>query len=169
MIVGGGFLGLEVAASARRCGLDVTVLERESEVLGRVVPTEIGRRIAALHRGAGVDIRCGVDVVSFDGVDRLEGITLGTGERLVTRCALVSVGGIPNTELAQHLGIDRSNGIPVNEFGETGVTDVFAAGEVTAHPSPMAEAPVRLESWQVAQNQSVCVARDDVRAPRAVS
>ncbi len=167
VVVGGGFLGLEVAASARRCGLEVTVLEREGEVLQRVLPTEIGGYLAALHRNSGVEVRCGVNVASFDGADRLEGVRLDTGEYFPTPFALVSVGGVPNTEFAAGAGIDLSNGIGVNEYGETGVTDIFAAGEVTRHPSPMAPKPVRLESWQVAQNQSVCAARTLCGQPEA--
>ncbi len=163
-VIGGGFIGLEVAASARSRGCRVTVIELQDTLLGRVTDPEIGRRFADLHRGHGVEVLCG------EGVERLEGE--GEGEGRVSRvvCAggktvdadvvIVGIGIIANVELATEAGIATDNGITVDEYGETSAPGIYAAGDVANHPNPILGHRVRLESWQNAQNQAIATARN---------
>ena len=99
VVIGGGYLGLEVSASARKMGLEVVVLEREDNILARVAPTEISRFVADLHISRGVDIRCGVDIQSIDGDSQVASITLGSGEVIPADLVFIGVGGIPNVEV----------------------------------------------------------------------
>lgn len=158
-VIGGGFLGLEVAASARALGLEVVVLEREAHLLARVAPRAIGQLVADLHKSRGVDIRCGTAVRHIDGNLQATGVTLRSGEVVPADAVFVAIGGVPNSELGALVGLGTANGIRVNHFGETEAPNVYAAGDVTNHPNRWAEQYVRLESWQVAQNQSVTAAR----------
>jgi 3-phenylpropionate/trans-cinnamate dioxygenase ferredoxin reductase subunit len=159
VVIGGGFLGLEVAASARTLGLRVTVLERDRHLLPRVVPHPIGDLVAALHRGNGVDVRCDVQVACIEGKDRVSGVTLESGETIAAEAVFVAVGSLPNVELTEPAGLASRDGIRVNKLGRTEAPNVYATGDVMSFPNSWAESHVRLESWQVAQNHAVAVGR----------
>ncbi|MFQ5958789.1 MAG: NAD(P)/FAD-dependent oxidoreductase, partial [Alphaproteobacteria bacterium] len=159
VVVGGGYIGLEVAAAARTRGCRVTVLEMQDALMSRVVAPEIGRFFARVHRERGVDIRTGVTVGGFEGRHRLERVVGADGEAFPADLAVVGVGVVPNTDLAADAGLAIDDGIVVDEFGRTSDPDIFAAGDVTNHPSPLLGRRLRLESWQNAQNQAIAVAR----------
>jgi NADPH-dependent 2,4-dienoyl-CoA reductase/sulfur reductase-like enzyme len=160
VIVGGGFIGMEIAASAVQLGITVTVLEQAPSLMGRVLPAEIGEYMTARHRAKGVQILTGVKVLGFE--DRQAGIAvhLEGGESIAADCAVVGIGAIPNSELAAGCGLATENGIVVDEFGRTEDPDIWAAGDVTSHFNPLLGQRVRLESWQNAQNQAIAVARN---------
>lgn len=152
VILGGGFIGLEVAASARKLGCAVTVLEPASSLLQRVMPKVIGDYLLQLHRQAGVDVR----------LDTLPNrITRGTNGLLIetnrgtheTDEILVGIGALPNVELATEIGLLVENGIVVDEQCRTSDPHIFAAGDVTSHFNPLLGRHVRVESWQVAEHQ----------------
>ena len=159
VIVGGGYIGLEVAAAARIRGCRVTIIEMEDVVMNRVVAPEIGRFFAAVHRAEGVDIRTGERVAGFEGEGRVTGVLGVGGTRYAADVVVVGVGIAAETSLAEAAGLTVANGIVVDEFGETSDPDIFAAGDVANQPSPVDGGRLRLESWQNAQNQAIAVAR----------
>jgi 3-phenylpropionate/trans-cinnamate dioxygenase ferredoxin reductase subunit len=158
-VIGGGWIGLEVAAAARKLGVAVTVLEALPRVCTRGLPNEVGDLLAALHREHGVDLRsgCGLRGLQADG-SRLR-IELNDGASLVTDVAVAGIGIVPNVELARDAGLDVGDGIIVDDHGRTSDPDVFAAGDVTCHPNRLLARNVRLESWANAQNQAMAVGK----------
>ena len=163
--VGGGYLGLEAAAAARAMGLEVTVVEREANLLDRVAAPEIGRVVGDLHARHGTRIMTGADVAAVEGEGRARGVRLADGTVLDADAVIVSIGIIPNTELAEAAGCEVGDGIVVDEFGETTVPGIYAAGDVAYHPNGFLGRSLRLESWQNAQNQAIAAARAMCGAP----
>lgn len=159
VVVGGGYLGLEAAASARTLGVEVTVVECQNSLLERVAAPEIGRVVEALHVRQGTRVMTGVEVTAIEGDGKVTGVRLGDGTVLAADAVAVSIGIIPNTELAQGAGCAIDNGIVVDEFGATTVPGLYAAGDVANHPNPYLGRRVRLESWQNAQNQAIAAAK----------
>ena len=158
-IVGGGYIGLEVAAVARTRECEVAVIEVLDSLLARVMTAEMGAYFADLHRGRGVDLRLGTGVAAFEGGARIERVRLADGSALAADAVVVAVGIAPEIELAQAAGLDIGDGIAVDDRGRTSDPDIFAAGDVTEHPNPILGRRVRLESWQNAQNQAIAAAR----------
>lgn len=146
-IIGGGFIGLELAATAREAGADVTVLEAAPQLMGRAVPAEIASVMEEKHRDMGVDIRLGAQVAHAD----RRSITLKDGTRLAFDIVVAGVGAVPNVELAESAGIETANGIVVDGHLRTSVPDVFAAGDCCSFPYRGNH--LRLESWRAAQDQ----------------
>jgi 3-phenylpropionate/trans-cinnamate dioxygenase ferredoxin reductase subunit len=159
VVIGGGFIGLEVAASARQRGGSVTVLEIADRLMGRGVPHSISQYFLDLHRGNGVDIRLGTGVERIDGDGAVSGVTTSMGERLDADMVVIGVGIIPETVLAEDAGLKVENGIVVDEFCRTSATDIYAAGDVTSHFSHFAGRHIRLEAWQCAQNMAIAAAK----------
>jgi 3-phenylpropionate/trans-cinnamate dioxygenase ferredoxin reductase subunit len=160
VIIGGGFIGLEVAAAARARGCAVSVIEMQDVLLGRVTDPEIGRLIAEVHRAHGVELLTGVGVERTEGEGRVRRVVCSSGRALDADAVIVGIGIIPNTELAEEAGLEVDNGIVVDVFGRTSDADIHAAGDVANHPNPILGHRVRLESWQNAQNQGINVARN---------
>ncbi len=159
VVIGGGFIGLECAASARKRGCEVTVLEMADRLMGRAVAPEIGRHFEALHRGQGVDLRLGVKILAIEGAGTVERVMLEGSGPLPADLIVVGIGILPNSELAERAGIAVDNGIVVDEFGRTSDGHVFAAGDVANQPNAFLGRRVRLESYQNAQDQASAVAR----------
>ncbi|MET8948894.1 FAD-dependent oxidoreductase [Streptomyces sp. NPDC004542] len=159
VVVGAGFVGAEVAASARQLGARVTVLEAAEVPLQRALGERMGRLYARYHRERGIDLRTGVSVERFEGDRRVRGVVTSGGERFDAECVVVGVGIEPATELAEQAGIATGNGILVDEYGRTSLENVYAAGDVACFPHAIIGGRVRLESWQNAQNQAVNTAR----------
>ncbi|WLB56580.1 NAD(P)/FAD-dependent oxidoreductase [Bradyrhizobium sp. 521_C7_N1_3] len=154
VIVGGGFIGLEVASSAAKLGKKVTLVEAASRLLERAVSPIVSRFLLDVHAQAGVDVRLGETVVSMTGdAGRVAGIDLGRGDRLSAELVVVGIGGIASDGLASDAGLNCSNGIVVDEHGRTDVPGVYAAGDCANHYSRFAEGWLRLESVQHAQDQ----------------
>jgi len=154
VIIGGGYIGLEVAAKARKMGLDVTVLETADRILKRVVTQETAAFLDALHKAHGVVIRTGVGVSRFVGEHRVEAVELGDGTRLAADVVLVAIGAVPNSELAASAGLAVANGIVVDAETRTSAPDVHAAGDVACFPSGLYGRSIRLESVQNANDQA---------------
>jgi 3-phenylpropionate/trans-cinnamate dioxygenase ferredoxin reductase subunit len=159
-IVGGGFIGLEVAAAAARRGCRVTVLEVEDWLLKRVAPRIISAAFEQLHHRQGVDIRLATAVAGFAGEDRLRQVVTSDGGRLDADLAVIGIGIVPNVELAAAAGLEIANGIVVDAFGRTSDPDIYAAGDVVAGHNPLLGRRLRLESWQNAQNQAIAAAKN---------
>jgi 3-phenylpropionate/trans-cinnamate dioxygenase ferredoxin reductase subunit len=154
LVVGGGWIGMEVAASAHQLGTTVTLVEPAEQPLLAVMGPEIGARFAAAHRKRGVDLRTGT------GLDHLAGMTatLGDGTTVEVDTVLVGVGAVPNDELAREAGLAVDNGILVDAGLRTSHPDVFAAGDVASAEHPLLGERVRVEHWQNAISQGKAVA-----------
>jgi 3-phenylpropionate/trans-cinnamate dioxygenase ferredoxin reductase subunit len=165
-VIGAGWIGLEAAATARQMGLEVVVLEAGPLPCMRSVPAEVSRFLLALHAANGVEIRTAQLLTGV--AARADGITLqlAAGELKVDH-VLVGIGVDPETELAEAAGLEVQNGVVVDDRGQTSDPSIFAAGDVTNHPSIFYGCSVRLESWANAQNQAIVAARsalgEDVR------
>ena len=160
-IVGGGFIGLEIAAAAAETGCRVTVLEAAPRMLSRVVPAGVAEALSARHRAAGVALMTGVVVESVrrPGTDEL---VVSTSEHGLVTCDLVlaGVGAVPNVGLASRAGLAVEDGILVDSSLTTSDPYVFAAGDCARFPHPDGSAAtLRLESWRNAVDQADAVAR----------
>ncbi len=157
-ILGGGFIGLEVAAVCRSLGLDVTVVEAEDRLLKRVTAPVMSNFFETLHRDHGVAFHFGVRAAAILGTDKVAGIGLHDGREVAADVVLMALGAEPNTELAAAAGIELANGIVVDELGRTAVPEIYACGDCTRFPSQRFEANIRLESVQNAIDQGKAVA-----------
>lgn len=158
-VVGGGWIGLEVAASAAQLGVQVTVLEAAPRVCARSVPEAVSLYLQQLHAQHGVQIRLSSAVHVLRGKDSGVAIELEDGNSLDADQILVGIGVLPNTELAKANGLDTDNGVVVDSAGRTSDPDIFAAGDVTAHFNRFSGRRIRLESWANAQSQGVIAAQ----------
>ena len=154
-IVGGGYIGLEVAAVANKLGLQVTVLEMEDRILQRVTTPEMSAFYHELHSSRGVEIRTGTRVSGFGGEGRVTSVICGD-EEISAELVIVGIGIIPNVELAEAAGITLENGIKVDEYGRTSAPNVYAAGDCASLPYKGER--IRLESVQNAIDQADNVA-----------
>ncbi|MEU3010173.1 NAD(P)/FAD-dependent oxidoreductase [Nocardia asteroides] len=160
-IIGGGFIGLEVAATARLLGADVCVIERESRLLARLASAPLSQHLAALHLTHGVDLQLGTDVADISpGENGGADITLGENAARAFDHVLVAIGAIPDDALARSAGLECANGIVVDEGGHTSQRHIFAIGDVARRPlGPYAES-MRLESVHNANEQARIVAAE---------
>jgi 3-phenylpropionate/trans-cinnamate dioxygenase ferredoxin reductase component len=159
VVIGAGWIGLEVAAAARKRGASATVIEVADRVCARALTADMSQWVHALHERNGVDIRLTTAFSHFAGDGELQKVVLGDGTEIDCGIAVIGIGLIPNTELAAGAGLAVDNGIVVNENGQTSHPDIYAAGDVTNHPNPLLGRRVRLESWENAQNQAINAAK----------
>ncbi|MCH7505681.1 MAG: FAD-dependent oxidoreductase [Proteobacteria bacterium] len=146
VIVGGGYIGLETAASLKTLGIEVTVVEMASRVLARVTAPVMAEFYTRMHQEEGVVIKTGVTVSTFEGKGKIERVICTDGSHLNTDLVVIGVGIIPNVELAEVAGLDVDNGILVDEFARTNDPDIVAAGDCTNHPNALYGQHLRLES-----------------------
>ena len=149
-VVGGGYIGLEVAASARALGVEAVILEREARVLARVANPALSEFFTAYHRARGVEILTGVDIAAFES----GGVRLGNGRLIPSDCTLVGVGAIPNDHLARAAGLKCEQGVCVDLAARTSDVDIYAIGDVAWRPVPLYDRSVRLESVPNATEQA---------------
>ena len=160
VVIGGGFIGLESAASAKARGCDVTVVEAADRLMGRAVAPEIGAWFADMHRAKGIDVHLGAQVNGFEGEGKVEAVDVAGQPKVAADLVIVGIGIVPNVELAQEAGLKIDNGIVVDEFGRTSDPDIYAAGDVANQPNVFTGRRLRLESYQNAQDQAMAVARN---------
>lgn len=154
VIVGGGYIGLETAASLRKLGMEVTVLEMMGRVLERVTAAEMSEYYTKLHESHGVKIITDAQAQAFEGSGRVEKVVCNNGLSLDADMVIVGIGVIPNIELAQQAGLAVGNGIIVNDKTETSAADIYAAGDCTFHPNDVLGFELRLESVPNAMEQA---------------
>ena len=165
-IIGGGFIGLELAAAARRRGAAVTVIEALPRLLSRGVPEEIAGRIEAKHRAEGVSFVFGRGVAAINA----EGVALTDGSRVEAELVVVGIGAVPETALAAAAGLALDNGIAVDDRLQTSDPAIFAAGDCCSFPLPLyGGRRIRLESWRAAQDLGALAARNLLGARETIS
>ncbi len=158
VVVGGGYVGLEVAAAAAQRGLAVTVLERAPRLLERVTTPEISAFFETEHRAHGVEVRCGAQVQGLSFADgRLQGVWVGS-DVLPADLVLLGIGALPDDALAREARLECDDGIVVDEACRTSDPDIFAAGDCTRHPNALFGRRLRLESVQNAVDQATVAA-----------
>jgi 3-phenylpropionate/trans-cinnamate dioxygenase ferredoxin reductase component len=154
VVVGGGVIGLEVAASAVHRGCRVTVVEAGPQLMGRVVPFALATAVADLHRARGVRILTGVAPQAFiGGTDGVRGVALADGRVLAADAVVVGIGAVPRTELAERAGLTVEDGVIVDEQFRSSDENIFAAGDVARVFHAGARGHLRSESWRLAETQ----------------
>jgi len=165
VVIGGGYIGLETAATARKMGCTVTVLEMADRVMNRVVAANVSEYFAHEHRTQGVKLVCNTRVVRLEGTSRVERVVCADGSSYETDLLVVGVGALANMELAAAAGLACENGIVVDEYCRTSDPAVFAAGDCTYHPSLRYDMRVRLESVDNAFEQAKTAALNMLDKP----
>jgi 3-phenylpropionate/trans-cinnamate dioxygenase ferredoxin reductase subunit len=158
VLIGSGWIGMEVAASARTLGNDVTILERDPVPLAAAVGPRMGEVFRRLHLDHGVDLRTGVRVERIVGDGRAEGVVVD-GETVPADLVLIGVGAVPNTELASAAGLTVDNGILTDASLRTSASDIYAAGDVANAYHPVIQRHLRSEHWANALNAGPVAAR----------
>jgi 3-phenylpropionate/trans-cinnamate dioxygenase ferredoxin reductase subunit len=159
IVIGAGWIGLEVAATARKRGAGVTVIEPLSRICARAAPPEISDHLLHLHERQGVAFRLGVGVAAIEDTAGAVVVTLTDGSSVRGDAVIAGIGITPNVALAKSAGLAVDNGIIVDEDTQTSDRHVFAAGDVANMPLGCLGARVRLESWANAQNQAIVAAK----------
>jgi len=161
VLVGAGWIGLEVAAAARHAGLSVTVLERGELPLLRVLGKEVAQIFTDLHLRHGVNLRFGAHVEEITGENarRATGVRLADGDQIDTDLVIAGVGAVPNTALAEAAGLVVDNGITVDEHLCSSDPDIYAAGDVASAFHPVFGRHIRVEHWANALEQPAVAAR----------
>ena len=144
-VIGGGYVGLEVASVASVAGLDVTVIETQDRILQRVTTPEMSDYYHNLHVERGVNIMLNKAVTGFDGTGTVSKVLCGD-DSVDADLVIIGVGIVPNIEIAENAGIDCDNGILVDDHGQTSNPDIYAAGDCTNHPNRLLGRRLRLES-----------------------
>jgi 3-phenylpropionate/trans-cinnamate dioxygenase ferredoxin reductase subunit len=165
VIIGGGYIGLEAAATARQMGCAVTVLEMADRIMNRVVASNVSEYFTHEHRSQGVRILCNSRVVRLQGGDRVESVVCADGSQYPADCLIVGVGALPNSQLASDAGLICDNGIVVDENCRSSDPAIYAAGDCTNFFSPRYQARVRLESVDNAFEQSKVAASNMLGRP----
>ena len=160
VVVGMGFIGSEVAASLRQKGLEVVAIDPSKTPLFRVLGEGVGQTIAKLHRDHGVRMIFGDTVAAFEGTRRVGCVVTKAGLRLECDFAVVGIGIEPAVEALADSGIHVDNGVVVDEYCQTNVRGIYAAGDVANHYHPVFDRRIRVEHWQNAIKQGAAAARN---------
>jgi len=154
-VIGGGYIGLETAASARALGAEVVVIERETRLLARVAGRDLSAFFLDYHRERGVSFELGATVSGFEGQDgRVSGVRLDDGRTIACTAALIGIGATPNDEIAREAGLDTARGVIVDLEARTSDPAIFAIGDVALRPMPVYDRMFRMESVPNALEQA---------------
>lgn len=153
VVVGAGFIGCEVAASLRKLGVDVVLVEPQPAPLASVLGEKIGELVTRLHRAEGVDVRCGVGVAEVSGDDRVRTVTLSDGERIDADIVVVGIGSHPATDWLEGSGIAVDNGVVCDDAGRTSAPHVWAVGDCASWRDEV-KGQVRVEHWSNVADQA---------------
>jgi NADPH-dependent 2,4-dienoyl-CoA reductase/sulfur reductase-like enzyme len=158
VVVGAGFIGAEVASTARGMGLDVTVVEAAASPLAGPLGAEMGAVVSGLHTAHGVRLRCGVGVTGLTGAERVTGIALADGSVVPADVVLIGIGVQPNTQWLAGTALDISDGVVCDAWGGTGVDSIVAVGDCASWHEPRLGRPQRLEHWTGARERAAIAA-----------
>lgn len=158
-MIGGGFIGAEVAATAAKLGLEATIFELEDMPLVRILGREVAARVSALHGSAGVGLVCGSGVARIEESEAGAAIILANGDRHEADLVVAGLGAVPNIEWLEGSGLALGDGIICDAFGATSADNIFAAGDVAAWADPSSGKPERHEHWTAAREQARIVAQ----------
>jgi NADPH-dependent 2,4-dienoyl-CoA reductase/sulfur reductase-like enzyme len=164
-VVGAGFIGAEVAATCRRRGLEVHLLEALPSPMARVLNPQVGEVCAAAHRDAGVDVRLGVGVAGLTGAGRVERLQLDDGSQIEADLVVVGIGAVPETRWLESSGLALADGILCDETCAASAPGVFAAGDVCRWRHPGYDEPLRIEHWTHAVEQGEAAAANLLAGP----
>ena len=164
VVVGGGYIGLEIASTARGLGMEVCVVEAADRILGRVTAPEMSAYYTRAHRSRGVDVRLSTGIVSFEGDGTVRGVVCGD-ETVPADVVVIGIGIVPDQSLAASAGIPCDDGIVVDERCATAADHVYAVGDCTRHPNPILERKLRLESVHNALEQARTAATNIAGTP----
>jgi 3-phenylpropionate/trans-cinnamate dioxygenase ferredoxin reductase component len=167
VIIGGGYIGLETAATCRKMGCEVTVLEMADRIMNRVVAPSVSEYFAQEHRANGVNIVCDMRVVRLEGEARVDRVVCADRSSHAADLVIVGVGAVATTELASGAGLACDNGVVVDEYCRTSDPSIYAAGDCTNHPSLRFGRRVRLESVDNAFEQAKTAALNLLDRPVA--
>jgi 3-phenylpropionate/trans-cinnamate dioxygenase ferredoxin reductase subunit len=163
LIIGGGFIGAEVAAVAKMADLEVTIVEESETLFGRALGKTVGTAWGDMHRDRGVHVHCGSKVSSFFTHGGATGVRLGDGSTLEAECVVVGVGTVPNTHWLRNDEAQAFKGVSCDNSGRAlGMRNVYAVGDVAAWPDPLFGDRVRIEHWTNATDQAKIVAHSIV-------
>jgi 3-phenylpropionate/trans-cinnamate dioxygenase ferredoxin reductase component len=153
VVVGAGFIGCEVAASLRKLGVDVVLVEPQPTPLASVLGEQIGALVTRLHQAEGVDVRCGIGVAEVLGAEKVEKVKLSDGAELDADIVVVGIGSTPATGWLDGSGIEVDNGVVCDEVGRTATPHVWAIGDVASWRHPVGH-QVRVEHWSNVADQA---------------
>ena len=165
VVIGAGFIGSEVAAVCKSAGLEVTVLEVQSQPMAHILGPEMGAVYAGLHTARGVDLRLSEGIAEIRGGSRAEQVVTDKGNVIDCDLVVIGVGVAPETSLAEAAGLDVDNGIVVDEHCRTSDPDIFTAGDVANWPHPGLGHRIRVEHFDNAANQAAAAAKSMLGAP----
>ena len=169
-VIGGGFIGLELAATARKLGAQVTLVEGLPRILTRGVPEPGAAIIAERHRAEGVEIVCGTKIQALTEGRDSASILLEDGRTITADMIVVGIGAIPNVELARDAGLAIDNGIAVDQYLRTSAPDIYAAGDCCSFPLAHYDGRrLRLEAWRNAHDQGNLAAANLLGGEEAIS
>jgi NADPH-dependent 2,4-dienoyl-CoA reductase/sulfur reductase-like enzyme len=155
-IVGGGFIGAEIASAARDMGVDVTVIDALPTLMTRGLGTELGTRMSELHRRHGVELRLGAMVTGFAGRDAVAGVELTDGSVIPADLVVVGVGTVPNVGWLHGSGLTLDDGVVCDEYLKAG-DGIYAVGDVARWHNPRYDEPMRMEHWTSAGEQATAL------------
>lgn len=162
VVIGGGFIGAEVASAARKRGLTVSIVEAAEVPLVRAVGADMGASLSSLHAKFGTELLCGTGVVGFEGAGHVEAVVLSDGRRIPADLVVVGVGSRPATGWLVDSGLELDNGVVCDEHLRTSVPNVYAAGDVASWHNPLFERRMRIEHFMAAAEQGARAARNAV-------
>ena len=169
VVIGAGYIGLEVAAIASEKGVKVSIVEMADRVMSRTVDPQISDYYLNLHQNNGVKFKFNTSLEEIKGQGQVESVVCSDGTSINGDMVIIGAGVIPNTEIAQNSGVSCENGILVDEFGRTNFKNVFACGDCTSHPNKLLNMQLRLESVHNAMEQSKAAAMSVLDKPAEYS